>query len=382
MLKTGTFIHLFILLFLPFTASLNAQAVSRVWVKDQRKALGGDVLSVAYCVERDSVICLTRDQIASIDKNGEIASLVSFQPGQRGNISKGGEFINVMTYDHDTIARYELMDLDKNIESTIEPTTGHGSFLAGRDGQMIIGITFERGRDAADGPRTYHFYNRLGGEQGSVTDRNPTSLTMAPDGNALVINDMGNALRAYSKTGSQLWATDEPYKYFKASNGALRVIGNLYNNRNQVVLLGQGSTIGDTGLNGAVQVLAISPGGEFAAATDAETLRCYNSQMDELWRYAVEDEAPYVQSISIADNGMLACGLFRDIDREPPSPDRTRKGFVLLFDGNGRNFWKKTYSLKRTNAWIPVVDLSPITQQKTKLTVKTRENIYLYDIVE
>ena len=209
----------------------------------------------------------------------------------------------------------------------------------------------------------------------------PTAKSLAPDGKVLGVNDAESGLIIFSRDGKKLWNVKDSYRFFKLSNSAQQIIGSNASRIKQIALLSEGKTLDSLSLKNPVYNVTISPNGKFIMVTDTRTIKYFENRLDQKsWEYTFDNEQLTINSTAVSNNGYVACGLIKDNGKNLPSEKRFTECNGYIFDNSGKIIWQIQYKISRSNAWIPIVSLTPVNEKQTVLTVRTREKLFLYTI--
>jgi outer membrane protein assembly factor BamB len=125
--------------------------------------------------------------------------------------------------------------------------------------------------------------------------------------------------------------------------------------------------------------MAFSPDNEYVSLIDKKNLYLFDFETGEvLWQHSLDQPELSFISVDMTKNAeMIIAGADFDNGRNVPSQERHTKGYVYLFDKNGKLTWEKELSYKLWNVFVPRVKFS---LDGSIFSVKTREKIYLFEL--
>jgi hypothetical protein len=244
------------------------------------------------------------------------------------------------------------------------------------DGGCLVAASIDGPPEGFDRIVDFIFHDGTGKIAGKVTVDSPGISRLSSDGRRFVVATYKGEILTFSPEGEKLWALNVAWRQVGFSDDAqTAVTGNF----RDLSFFRQDIHIGSVTLDRPVRDIALSTEGDYAlVATNHELFYYRVGDLHLLWNFKLPEEALYINSLSLSENGhYAACGVQRDKGEGFEIKERYSEGQVCLFDAGGNLIWQEGFEYSRSNAWTPTVRLST---KSEFLAVMTRDDFNLYQI--
>jgi outer membrane protein assembly factor BamB len=327
------------------------------------------------------IILSSREELSTLNQAGKESFKLKLKENQDVITSENGEYFGITTYStkgSPGILKVEKFVLHSAFGKTlwqIENPTSSAFFIA-NNGKLVVGVSSFEGKKESE----LIFY----GENGDSVFRTKFNffqgLLFSPDGGSVFVKSGTDGLLVFDQKGD-LKGKYETCDEFTTSLDGERVAcvaDDKFNFYRQGKLVTQ-TRVGSAreGENILARGMVFSPDNGYVSLVDKKNLYLFDFETGEvLWQYSLDQPELSFISVDMTKNAeMIIAGIDFDTGRNVPSQERHTKGYVYLFDKNGKLTWEKELSYKLWNVFVPRVKFS---LDGSIFSVKTKEKIYLF----
>jgi hypothetical protein len=262
------------------------------------------------------------------------------------------------------IARFELRD--STGKTVYVKSGGQHTVLDIADNGLVVGVDFD---GPVSGRAKLHFYDAQGRERGTAEvgfwDRHGFSA----DGSVYCVLDGKRGLRIFTSDGKELYNAGRGSRFAVSADGRRVALAT----DEAILFLEAGMrTASIPTASPFIRAMAFSPDGERFGYCERRALYVYRVR-DAVLEFRYQPEDARLQFISFdVGNRLAVAGL--DLDGGRRTPDRHRRGSVVLFDSTGVPAWRQELTYKRWSTAVPGVRFG----RAGTLSVKTADVVQQY----
>jgi outer membrane protein assembly factor BamB len=327
------------------------------------------------------IILSSREELSTLTQAGKESFKLKLKENQDVITSENGEYFGITTYStkgSPGFLKAEKFVLHSAFGKTlwqIENPKSSAFFIA-NNGKLVVGVSSFEGKKEAE----LALYNENGDSVFSTKINFFQGLSFSPDGGSVFVKSGTDGLLVFDQKGD-LKGKYETCDEFTTSLDGERVAcvsGDKLDFYHQGKLVTQ-TRVGSAGEgeNILARGMVFSPDNEYVSLVDKKNLYLFDFETGEvLWQYSLDQPELSFISVDMTKNAeMIIAGADFDKGRNVPSQERHTKGYVYLFDKNGKLTWEKELSYKLWNVFVPRVKFS---LDGSIFSVKTKETIYLF----
>jgi hypothetical protein len=203
-----------------------------------------------------------------------------------------------------------------------------------------------------------------------------------PDGAAFLISSLdegeGRGIRAFESTSAELlWQIFDPARFFSAADSDTKRVLAVDNRERNLFRLYRASEpewtleLGDAG---NVRNVALSPNGEFGAASSAHLLVSVPSNDPEARKEHDFGEEWTINSVAVNNFGVVVVG----VQQAEVFENEVANGRLVVFDPTLEIILDESTLHERSNAWIPTVQFDSAGEF---FSMRTLEQINFYQLI-
>lgn len=373
----NTLKYLTLILCLVVVGKLQAKAVEPALILErpiQEKSVNPNFVN-------GKIILSSREELSTLNQAGKEFFKLKLKENQDVITSENGEYFGITTYStkgSPVFLKAEKFVLHSAFGKTlwqIENLKSSAFFIA-NDGKLVVGVSSFEGKKEAE----LALYNENGDSIFSTKINFFQGLSFSPDGGSLFVRSGTDGLLVFDQKGG-LKGKYETCNEFTTSLDGERVACvsddklNFYRQGKLVTQTRVGSA--GEGENILARGMVFSPDNEYVSLVDKKNLYLFDFETGEvLWQYSLDQPELFFISVDMTENAeMIIAGADFDKGRNVSVQERHTKGYVYLFDKNGKLTWEKELSYKLWNVFVPRVKFS---LDGSIFSVKTKERIYLF----
>lgn len=262
------------------------------------------------------------------------------------------------------IARFELLDRAGNVVYT--KVGGGHTVLDISDHGLVVGADFD---GPVSGRAKLHFYDAQGHERGRADIGFWDRHGFCADGSVYCVLDGRQGLRVFTSEGRELYNAGRGHRYAVSPDGRQVALAD----DREIRLLRDGELVASIPLaTPFVRAMAFSPDGERFGYCERRGLCLHRFRDAALaYQYRPTDQRWQFTSLDVGNQLALA-GL--DLDGGRGTPDRHRRGLVVLLDPSGAPVWQQELRYERWNFATPEARFGPA----GSLSVRTADEVRDY----
>ncbi len=263
--------------------------------------------------------------------------------------------------------RFELQTADGR---TVYARQGDGhTVLDISDQGTVVGIDFD---GPVSGRARLHFYGPDGAKRGTAEVGFLKSRTFSADGSVYGVDDGRSGVRLFRPDGTELYNLGRANRFELSGDGRTAALAL----DEVVVFFRDGKEASRHPLSSPlVRDIGLSQDGSVAAWADRFRLCIYGVRDRRLLaEQAAPEAALRFISVSVSSEGhLIAAGL--DVDGGRGSPDRHRRGRVMVMEPTGTVLWQQELDYDNWNFTVPWVEFAA----DNSLIVKTADHMLRYE---
>jgi outer membrane protein assembly factor BamB len=327
------------------------------------------------------IILSSREELSTLTQAGKESFKLRLKENQDVITSENGEYFGITTYSTKGAPGFlkaEKFVLHSAFGKTLWQIENpkNSAFFIANNGKLVVGVSSFEGKKESE----LIFYNENGDSVFSTKFNFFQGLSFSPDGGSVFVKSGTDGLLVFDQKGD-LKGKYETCDEFTTSLDGERVACvsddklNFYHQGKLVTQTRVGSA--GEGENILARGMVFSPDNEYVSLVDKKNLYLFDFETGEvLWQYSLDQPELSFISVDMTKNAeMIIAGVDFDKGRNVPSQERHTKGYVYLFDKNGKLTWEKELSYKLWNVFVPRVKFS---LDGSIFSVKTKERIYLF----
>jgi outer membrane protein assembly factor BamB len=327
------------------------------------------------------IILSSREELSTLTQAGKESFKLKLKENQDVITSENGEYFGITTYSTKGAPGFlkaEKFVLHSAFGKTLWQIENprNSAFFIANNGKLVVGVSSFEGKKEAE----LALYNENGDSIFSTKIDFFQGLSFSPDGGSVFVKSGTDGLLVFDQKGD-LKGKYETCDEFTTSLDGERVACvsddklNFYHQGKLVTQTRVGSA--GEGENILARGMVFSPDNEYVSLVDKKNLYLFDFETGEvLWQYSLDQPELSFISVDMTKNAeMIIAGADFDKGRNVPSQERYTKGYVYLFDKNGKLTWEKELSYKLWNVFVPMVKFS---LDGSIFSVKTKETIYLF----
>jgi outer membrane protein assembly factor BamB len=366
-LKTCMILVLLLFLF-EISLALEAELVSEIPIEG--RTIGGDILD-------GRLILSSHQRLSVLNSEGKEAFHLELKRNQGVTSSDDGLFFGITTYSTKAspgflaAEKFELFTIDgKELWEIEDPKVA--SFHISNRAKLVVGLSGGEGASNS----WMVFYNGNGEEINRTEVSFPQGISFPSNGRYVFANSATDGLLVFDDTGSLKANLGRCGQFSFSSDGEYVATVS----EEGLKLFHQGKPKGSPlKIDPLVRDMRFSPEDDYLAIIDRESLSLFETDTGKLlWQHTLNQPGHSFISVDVsADAEMIIAGIDVDKGRDVPQSERHTKGWVYIFDKNGKIIWGKQLSYQLWSIFFPKVGFS---SDGKRLSVVTREKLYLFEV--
>ncbi len=284
--------------------------------------------------------------------------------------SENGEFCGLVEYgtgNTEFIPITRLILQNKNGEIIYEKNNFSHTLVDIANNGAIVGIDFD---GPISGRAILNFYDTKGVKLATTPVGFLLERCFSAESNIYCVNDGVNGLRVFRLNGQELYNLGKCNWFAVSRDGKMIALAQ----DTEIILFEHGNKVGKIPVSSPfIRQIKFSADGSLLSYIDRKNIYL-NSVQESKMIFHYQEQNPKFNLISFdiaPDNSAIILGLAEDKGRGVPN--RHTRGFVYLFDTNGKLQWKEEIKYSKWNVFVPEVSFTSNCSFKV---------ITIYDIYE